>query len=284
MRHITLQDIFSNLPDTNLTKIKFNMNNNDDMNSAYDLLMNDDKKWLQMNAHKSKSINHNLEKADYLLSFAQYRYYGTEFYIFGGFYRVCHNKKAKKENEYVLEKLPNYEQFEKRLIIKINKPIGRDVYNRRYNSAIDLLQPVVYEILPGKAMKPFTGFNSVYLSHKELQTIFYNNDINWKKQLSSVKGVYCITDTTNGQLYIGSAYGEEGIWERWQKYANIKNLTGGNKHFENIKKKEGGYIIKNFTYSILEIFDIKTKKEPIIEREQYWKNVFGTRKYGMNKN
>ena len=44
------------------------------------------------------------------------------------------------------------------------------------------------------------------------------------------------------------------------------------------------YIINNFQYSILEIFDTKTKVDTIINRENYWKNVFCTRKHGMNFN
>ena len=55
--------------------------------------------------------------------------------------------------------------------------------------------------------------------------------------------------------------------------------------FETLVKKNGeDYIKKNFKYSILEIFDTKTKQEYILERENYWKNVFETKKFGMNKN
>lgn len=64
-----------------------------------------------------------------------------------------------------------------------------------------------------------------------------------------------------------------------------RNLTGGNKLLNEIKLDKGkDYIINNFQYSILEIFDTKTKADTIINRENYWKNVFCTRKYGMNYN
>ncbi|MDU1478384.1 MAG: GIY-YIG nuclease family protein, partial [Staphylococcus epidermidis] len=76
-----------------------------------------------------------------------------------------------------------------------------------------------------------------------------------------------------------------GIWQRWSDYANIENLTGGNKLLNEIKLDKGkDYIINNFQYSILEIFDTKTKVDTIINRENYWKNVFCTRKHGMNFN
>ena len=51
-----------------------------------------------------------------------------------------------------------------------------------------------------------------------------------------------------------------------------------------IKEKEEDYIKNNFKYSILEIFDTKTKQDYILERENYWKNVFETRNFGMNWN
>ena len=62
-------------------------------------------------------------------------------------------------------------------------------------------------------------------------------------------------------------------------------MTGGNKEFEQLVNENGkDYISKNFKYSILEIFDTKTKQEYILERENYWKNVFETKKFGMNRN
>lgn len=51
-----------------------------------------------------------------------------------------------------------------------------------------------------------------------------------------------------------------------------------------MKVEDPNYIKNNFQYSILEIFDIKTKDDDIIKRESFWKDVFLTRKFGMNKN
>ena len=64
----------------------------------------------------------------------------------------------------------------------------------------------------------------------------------------------------------------------------MPNLTGGNKAFEELKNNGADYIVENFSYSILEIFDMRTKREDIIQRESYWKRVFQTIKYGMNNN
>lgn len=280
---ILLEEIFKDLMNKDRLKVKFNMNYGDITIKALNLLLDDDHKWYLMNAHKEKNGNHNLEKCDYLLSFAQYYPYGKEYFLYGGFFKVNHEATQENATDYVLEEVDQFKQYKKRLIIKLEKPLGQS-YNRTWNNLINNCSPEIYEILPNPKLKPFLGFNSVSLTHEELQIIFKNLEPEWKNQLSSVKGIYCVTDRGNGKLYIGSAYGAHGIWGRWESYADMKNLTGGNKIFEELKFKDGKYIIENFTYSILEIFDPKTKDEYILERESYWKKVFDSIKNGMNRN
>lgn len=47
-----------------------------------------------------------------------------------------------------------------------------------------------------------------------------------KAALSSVKGFYLVSDVTTGKHYVGSAYGDQGIWSRWSAY--IDSGHGGN--------------------------------------------------------
>ncbi|MEB5680244.1 GIY-YIG nuclease family protein [Staphylococcus epidermidis] len=228
-----------------------------------------------------------MNHADYLLAFAQYYPYGPEYFIFGGLYKI---KKIEPEvfdeAGYELTLMDDYKEYRKRLIVKLKKPIGRDLYNRLYKNIQDTLEPEVYEIAPNTKLGHFPGYQNVTLSHPQMQQIILRNEPSWKQALMNVKGVYVITDLSNGKLYIGSASGNtDGIWQRWSDYANIENLTGGNKLLNEIKLDKGkDYIINNFQYLILEIFDTKTKVDTIINRENYWKNVFCTRKYGMNFN
>lgn len=65
-----------------------------------------------------------------------------------------------------------------------------------------------------------------------------------------MKGVYVITDLSNGRLYVGSASGEaSGLWQRWSGYAHLKNLTGGNRELEQIRRNLGdAHIVGNFQY------------------------------------
>ena len=279
---------FIKVPNLNKTKIKFNMNAGNVEIRAWDLLFKEDEtEWEQINAWKTKHPNNNLNHADYLLAFAQYYPYGPEYFIFGGLYKI---KKIEPEvfDEvgYELTLMDDYKEYRKRLIVKLKKPIGRDLYNRLYKNIQDTLEPEVYEIAPNTKLGHFPGYQNVTLSHPQMQQIISRNEPSWKQALMNVKGVYVITDLSNGKLYIGSASGNtDGIWQRWSDYANIENLTGGNKLLNEIKLDKGkDYIVNNFQYSILEIFDTKTKANTIINRENYWKNVFCTRKYGMNYN
>ena len=279
---------FIKVPNLNKTKIKFNMNAGNVEIRAWDLLFKEDEtEWEQINAWKTKHPNNNLNHADYLLAFAQYYPYGPEYFIFGGLYKI---KKIEPEvfDEvgYELTLMDDYKEYRKRLIVKLKKPIGRDLYNRLYKNIQGTLEPEVYEIAPNTKLGHFPGYQNVTLSHPQMQQIISRNEPSWKQALMNVKGVYVITDLSNGKLYIGSASGNtDGIWQRWSDYANIENLTGGNKLLNEIKLDKGkDYIVNNFQYSILEIFDTKTKADIIINRENYWKNVFCTRKYGMNYN
>ncbi len=265
-------------------KVKFNMNAGDVNIPAWDNLLNDENSWIEMNAWKSRhSINNNLNRADYLLTFAQYYPYGPSYYVFGGLYKV---EKIVPEVfdtvGYKLTLMNEYKEYRKRLIIKLEKPIGRDLYCRKFENVQEQLNPEIYELSSSTLLNSFPGYNNVSLSWKELNMLVINGSREWVNALSYVKGVYCITDVSNGKLYIGSASGNnEGLWQRWSSYANDKNPSGGNVELKKLKPE---YIKKNFKYSIIEIFDTKTKQETILERESYWKNVFQTRKYGMNSN
>ncbi len=272
--------------DVDKTKVKFNMTSGKGGSRAWNNLQDEDKndEWYNMCAHRSLKgqASNNLDHYDYVLAFAQYYPYGPEYYIFGGLYKKIG---LRSEDKYELELVHDYEEYRKRLIIRLGAPIGRDVYSRKFENVCDNLKAIIYEIVPEKNLTKFPGYSNFVLTHENLQRIVNNEESEWRDALSRVKGVYCITDMSNGKLYIGSAYGKyAGIWERWKSYASINNLTGGNKYFEELKEKDDKYIIQNFTYSILEIMDPKASDEEVIARENHWKDVFKSKEYGMNKN
>lgn len=45
----------------------------------------------------------------------------------------------------------------------------------------------------------------------------------WHTALSSVRAIYLIVDRTDGKQYVGSAYGEDGLLQRWSMYINTKH-------------------------------------------------------------
>ena len=279
---IKFEDFFKKATLKGNVKVKFNMNAGDKKLPALDLLLNDDDRWMEMNSWKSKQANNNYSDTEYVLSFAQYYPYGSNYYMFGGLYKI--EKIIPEVYDQIGYKLilqKEFSEYIKRLIIKLDRPVGRDIYNKPYENVQRDFNPEIYELTPSAKLSNFNGYNNVYLSHKDLQIIAKYEAPEWKNALENVKGIYAITDITNGKIYIGSATGENGVWQRWCAYA--KGLTGDNKDFINIVKEKGeDYIRNNFTYAILEIFDIKTKEEYIVTREHHWMKVFQTTKFGMN--
>ena len=128
----------------------------------------------------------------------------------------------------------------------------------------------------------FPGYSSARLSYNLLKVIIGQQNPSWKGALSSVAGVYLITDTKKGMQYVGSAYGGDGLWQRWTNY--VKSGHGQNKDFKLLLKAKGKDYTLNFQFSILEICDLNVNKEYIIGRETHWKEVLKTREFGLNNN
>jgi hypothetical protein len=62
-----------------------------------------------------------------------------------------------------------------------------------------------------------------------------------------VKGVYLIVDKKNGKMYVGSAYGDLGIWSRWSCY--IGTGHGWNDELTKLIKDNGiQYARDNFQF------------------------------------
>jgi len=132
------------------------------------------------------------------------------------------------------------------------------------------------------SINDFSGFDEVNIDYETLKVIVTENIISWKSALSNVKGVYLIADKLTGKQYVGSAYGDDCIWQRWTEYA--KNGHGGNAELKELLQSHGEEYKYNFKYSILEVCNMNLGNEYIITRENYWKEVLQTRKFGLNKN
>jgi hypothetical protein len=92
-----------------------------------------------------------------------------------------------------------------------------------------------------------------------------------------------IFDKSNGRKYVGSAYGEGGIWARWACY--IGTGHGWNDELTRLVASNGiDYARKNFVFSLLEIAANTAADDYIFERETHWKRILLAREFGYNKN
>lgn len=187
------------------------------------------------------------------------------------------------------EPLKEYESLFGRTIVKFHKN-GQYVIIKAEN-AMDKFE--VAEILPEALdqIDSFPGYKNVSVSYSGLKHKL-DKSKEWQTALKCRKGVYVISDHQTGKLYVGSAYGENGIYGRWKTYVESgfdkdekENRKYPNKGLQEIVKSEGmGYVQKNFHYAILETFTDDVADEYIIQRESYWKNVLLSRKFGYNAN
>lgn len=175
---------------------------------------------------------------------------------------------------YEYETLSEYEKYFGRLIVRFKNKSQNMV--RRAPSVIEDCE--IEQILPDVFDNDiFPGYDKVNITWNELSRVITKDT--WKTALQNQKGVYLITDSSNGKMYVGSAYGDEMILNRWRSY--IKNGNGNNKK---LKELEFNHIKENFRFSILDIFKSTTNNEIIMERESWWKEIILSRKFGYNAN
>jgi hypothetical protein len=143
------------------------------------------------------------------------------------------------------------------------------------------VQEILREPYSGRT---FPGFENVDLSFEELETLVRNSRPDWMAALAKVKGIYLISDISTGKRYVGSAYGEEGIWSRWCSY--VATGHGGNIELRALVSDPTlEYCRKSFRFALLEYRPSSTPDEVIIEREGYWKSILLTRgEHGLNRN
>lgn len=174
---------------------------------------------------------------------------------------------------YEYTKLTEYEKYFGRLVVHFHK------YQAFVTLTGDNINKfTVRELLPSSLDNDlFPGYDKVNISWETMKRVIERES--WKTALENQKGVYLITDVSNGKKYVGSAYGINMILGRWKSY--LKTGHGGNVA---LKKITFEHIKRNFTYSILDIYKSTTNDQIIIERERWWKEVLQSRHFGYNEN
>ena len=211
----------------------------------------------------------------YILALIDF-YPERDIWLFGGIYEVL-----SRNSSYEIEPVPDYDELVGRLKIRFSRPgrVRARVLESCYKKMF--ISELLKETYSGE---PFPGYEDICHDFDKLEVIFRNEWPDWKAALESVKGVYLIVDKKNGKKYVGSAYGDDGVWGRWSCY--IGTGHGWNDELITLIKQRGhDYAKENFRISLLEYRPTKTDDKVIHERESYWKEALLSRgEHGYNKN
>ena len=246
-----------------------------------DVFIRDFDEWKSWNEYRSGNNDFN---RDYIFSLIP-DYHRSNKFVFGGLFKVVKrfDNYAETEIGYEVELCDRFSEYVGRLVVDFYRYQGLRGRSFCFESYIDSMS--VAEIL----QKPyegidFPGYDNILLPFSMLELLMNNQKQDWKVALEHVKGVYVIVDISNGKKYVGSAYGDSGIWARWSCYAYTGH--GFNDELVEIISQKGiDYAIKNFQIAVLEILSMKTDDDTVICRENFWKNVLQTRgAFGYNKN
>jgi len=271
---ILLRDIWP-IENTSDYKIHFARRNEDGV-QPLEIWVRNKNDWQSWQETKGKRNYFNRPFIFSLIDF----YHEKDIWLFGGIFRVV----KRLSDRYKVELLAEGAPFIGRL--KLRSPYRsrqtRVKFENYYNEFT--VEEILREPYSGRI---FPGYEDIDLSFDELETIVGHNLPDWRAALESVKGVYLITDGKTGRQYVGSAYGEQGIWSRWSEYADSGH--GGNDELRTLVKKEGvKYCHANFRLALLEQRSARTPSEVILNRERFWKDILRTRvthgKQGLNRN
>ncbi len=239
----------------------------------------DKDEWVGWNKWRGERHDFNRRYIFSLIDF----YHEANTWLFGGIFKVMEEKKG--EN-YKIKKLSQYSNYVGRLKVKWTPPSR----NRAFKLEKYLEEMIVSEILKLRySGESFPGYENINHRFSTLEPIFKNEVAGWKAALENVKGVYVVMDDSNGKKYVGSAYGEDGVWSRWGCYIGTGGHAWNDELEKLIKKKGPDYAHNHFTLSLLEHYPMKVDDSVIIGkegRENYWKKVFlsSSKKFGYNKN
>lgn len=174
----------------------------------------------------------------------------------------------------LLKRVNSFEELEQRIVIDWGKSAISWQQSLNNNP-----KPVIEIRAKGK-IEEFLDYDQVLLTYHQLQDMVKYPEANreWHQMLS-VNGIYLISNNKTGQLYVGSAYGVNGILGRWRDYAITGH--GGNERLKHLMKHDQ-YAMQDMQYSILTtVASNKTNKE-IVNLENFYKKKLGKSAVTLN--
>lgn len=242
-----------------------------------DVLASSHEEWQGWNSWRSANDDFN---RDFIFSMAQDKNDPT-LWLFGGVWEVLERRPEKHAHSYTVALREDLlGPFMRRLWIR-HRRSGRNI-RQKMEAALPTM--TVSSILAEPfAGDPFPGHDRINHSLSDLQAVVSQARADWRIALESMKGVYVIHDRQTGQRYIGSAYGDTGVWQRWSTYA--ATLHGGNVGLKALlaEKGEESYCA-DMQFALLEYWSMRVDDAHIFERESYWKDVLHARSLGYNEN
>lgn len=131
-------------------------------------------------------------------------------------------------------------------------------------------KPVV-EIRKAVVDPAFPGFRKFRCEVSEIEALPFG----WREALRSINGIYLLMCLETGEQYVGSAYGQDGLWGRLVEYAR----TG---HGGNVELRRRG--VARYQIGVLEVIPQTVSFEEVVRIEGDWKDKLGSRKFGLNEN
>lgn len=241
------------------------------------VLANAPDEWKGWNEYRSNKDDFNRR---FIFSLAQDRHDPT-LWLFGGVWEVTGRRPEVKARSYdIIARDDILGPFVRRLWVRA-KLTSRTIRRSMETVLNDMsVASILEEAFVGD---PFPGHDRINHSLAEIQTLVSQQRPDWRIALEHMKGVYVIHDQESGEPYVGSAYEDTGIWQRWSYYA--ATLHGDNvglqKHLE---AKGEDHFRQNMKFALLEFWSMRTDDSLVLERETYWKNVLLSRALGHNKN
>ena len=241
-----------------------------------DVYVRDSEEWKEWNEWRKPGGRDDFNRR-YIFSLIR-NYPLAETWLFGGIFEVS----DRPANEhYTVQLSDRYKEYIGRLLVAYPGPgvQGRSFRPETYFEHLTVAQ-IFDKPYQGEA---FPGYENIAHDFSLLKPIIRQARPDWTTALRNIKGVYLVTDKKNGKMYVGSAYGEMGIWSRWCCY--VETGTGRNDELTQLIEQSGiDYAMENFQLSILEYRSMRTDDSVIIDREKYWKKVLRTREFGYNRN
>lgn len=242
-----------------------------------DVFVGNREEWLEWNTWRNPRNEFNRKFIFSLMDF----YHDNNTWLFGGIFQVVGRGTEVYTYSYQIEEVSQYSPYVGRLKIDLERPSRGRAFRLENYLGDMVVSEILQQPYSGEA---FPGYEYINHDFSALRMVFETERPDWKAALQNVKGVYVITDKSNGRRYVGSAYGDSGIWARWSCY--IGTGHGWNDELTKLIGQKGeGYAVENFRMSLLEYRPMRTDDSAIIEREGFWKEVMLSRgKHGYNKN